>query len=69
MEMTMKNLLGSNNLNENYDDRNNNVQCSANINLSKESSIDAVNCGSTRSGKCFESHADTIIPLRVGTII
>ena len=29
--------------------------------------MDAVNCGSTRSGKCFESQADTIIPLRVGT--
>ena len=29
--------------------------------------MDAVNCGSTRSGKCFESQADTIMPLRVGT--
>ena len=29
--------------------------------------MEAVNCGSTRSGKCFESHAATIIPFRVGT--
>ena len=69
MEMIIKNLLGNNNSNKNNDDRNSSVECAANVNLSKESSIDAVNCGSTRSGKCFESHADTIIPFRVGTFI
>ena len=35
--------------------------------LSKESSMLAVNWGSTRSGKCLDSHADTIIPFKVGT--
>jgi hypothetical protein len=39
------------------------VQCD----LSRESSMDAVNWGSTRSGKCLDSQAATIIPLRVGT--
>jgi hypothetical protein len=35
--------------------------------LSRESSMDAVNWGSTRSGKCLDSQAATIMPLRVGT--
>jgi hypothetical protein len=29
--------------------------------------MEAVNWGSTRSGKCLESQAATIMPLRVGT--